>query len=48
VLLLSVGGGTELGLAVALILRGVNIILSFMGGLLFLFEKILPDEGLAS
>ena len=40
VLLIGAGGGAELGLAVALALRGITFILSIVGGLLFFFERL--------
>ena len=39
VLFMDVGMGAELGLAVALILRGITFIFSVVGGVLFLFER---------
>ncbi len=40
VLLMSAGGGAELGLAVALTLRGISLTLSLVGGMFFLFEHL--------
>lgn len=44
-LFMGVGADAELGLAVALTLRGITLILSLVGGVLFLFERPHTSSG---